>query len=247
MKTFEVTLVGVSPMLQNPMTERTLDELESGVRTSLRKDRPREDVVREKVIVNNGYLGVPAEYLLACLIEAGRKVKNGKFNISTATSSTLPGFLSIRDEFLPFTHIENNGSFDWLETHKESGYPEGITEVPWIADRRRGVLDSGGKKVAVPIVRPKFPAGWTIKATIDIDEGENGCSPDTAKKLFEVAGRSIGLGDFRPAKRGPFGRALVSSWREVTKQSESNIVEAVSKNGKNGNADTKTAGVAAVA
>lgn len=226
MKTFEVTLVGVSPMLQNPMTERTLTELETGVRTALQKDRPREDVVREKVIVQDGHLGVPAEYLLASIIEAGRKVKNGKSNISTAGSSTLPGFLSIREEFLPFVNIENNGSFGWLETHKESGYPEGVTEVPWIPDRRRGVLDSGGKKVAVAIVRPKFPAGWSIKATIDIDENE--CSPETAKKLFEIAGRSIGLGDFRPAKRGPFGRAMVSSWEEVADKPMSTTTKAVS-------------------
>lgn len=216
MKTIKVTLTGVSPMLQNPMTEKTLDELETGVRAPVNKDRPREDVVRERVIVRDGYLGIPVEYLFASLIEAGRKVKNGKSLISTKESSLLPGFMSIQEEFLPFTHIPNNGNFGWLETHKESGYPEGVTTVPWGIDRRRGVLSSGGKSVAVAIVRPRFAAGWSFDATIEVDEKE--CSIETIKQLFEVAARSVGLGDFRPACRGPFGRSMVTSWQEVVNE-----------------------------
>lgn len=233
-------------MLHDPMTEKTLDELETGVRAQVNKDRPREDVVREKVIVSDdGYIGVTAEMLFASIREAGRKVANPKVksrgNISTATSTTLPSFLSIREEFLPFQHIPNNGSFGWLKSHTDSGLPDGVKEedIPWVSDRRRGVLNSGGKTVAVAIRRPKFASGWKLKVTVDIDETE--IDPTVVKKLFEVAGRVMGLGSFRPNCSGTFGRSLVTAWREIASEPSEMITEAVASNGKNGRGKAKTA------
>jgi hypothetical protein len=33
---------------------------------------------------------------------------------------------------------------------------------------------------------------------------------ETLKEIFDVAGRSVGIGDFRPAKGGPFGRFMIT-------------------------------------
>jgi hypothetical protein len=38
---------------------------------------------------------------------------------------------------------------------------------------------------------------------------------DDAQMLLNEAGVSVGIGDFRPEKRGPFGTFLVTSFKEV--------------------------------
>lgn len=179
-------------ILMNPMTDDTLDEL-AGVKSKAvsDKDTPLEDRAKKRVIRNTeGKMGLPVTYILAALIAAGRHVKNGKDKISTATSTTLYEFLSIDDEFFPFINQEE----------------------PMIVDKRRGVLNNAGKSVAVAIIRPKFK-NWQIKLTTAVDTSI--MSVEVVKKVFEAAGSKIGVGDFRPAKKGPFGMFTVSDWKIV--------------------------------
>ncbi len=179
---------GISPILMNRMTDETLDSLITGVRKPVQKDRPFEEVAEEKIYRDEqGNTGVPSENLFACLAEAGRSVKLGKKQISTASSTILPSFLSIEELFLPF-----------------------IDDPEWVVDKRRGQSTNGANKVAVGIIRPKF-LDWKFGVTLEIDESE--ASPDTVRELLAKAGKSIGLGDFRPAKKGPFGRFEVASWK----------------------------------
>lgn len=179
---------GISPILMNRMTEETLDSLITGVRKPIKKDRPFEEVAGEKIYRDEqGNAGIPSENLFACLAEAGRSVKLGKKQISTASSTILPSFLSIEELFLPF-----------------------IDDPGWVVDKRRGQMTNGGSKIAVGIIRPKF-LDWKFGVTLEIDDSE--ASPDTVQELLAKAGKSIGLGDFRPAKKGPFGRFEVASWK----------------------------------
>lgn len=188
----QVKVVGISPYLMNPMTEETLEELRTGIRAPLKKDVPAIDVARKKLYLQDGKIGIPVENLLACMTEAGRKVKNGKYQISTADTTTMFQLLSVEETFLPFvdtTPNENGG---------------------WIVDKRRGRLDSG---VAVCIVRPKFMS-WGLDFTLVIDENE--VSPDTVMQLVRAAG-NVGLGDFRPSCKGPFGRFTIEKWEMMKK------------------------------
>lgn len=186
-------------MLMNPMTPGTLEELRTGVRKQKAKDRPADDVAAEKVIEEDGKPGIPAEYLGACLVEAGRQVKNGKKQVSTVSSSVLFSFLSIEEPFLPFTE------------HSD-----------WVTDMRRGRLPKDG--TAVCLVRPHFKE-WSCQVTLEIDETI--AEESTVKELLRVAGSSVGLADFRPACRGPFGRFKVADWvrlddDEVAEEAASN-------------------------
>ncbi|MBP9855702.1 MAG: hypothetical protein KBC48_00120 [Candidatus Pacebacteria bacterium] len=182
----KVKIKGVSPYLMNPMTEDILDELRTGNRAPIMKDRPVEEISQRKLCTESGKIGIPVENLLACMAEAGRKVKHGKDQISTAKTTTMYSLLSVEETFLPFTNLvpENDG---------------------WIVDKRRGRLKDG---TAVCIVRPKFMS-WGFEFTLTIDG--NGVSPDTIKQLVKCAG-NIGLGDFRPSCKGPFGRFTIESW-----------------------------------
>jgi hypothetical protein len=39
-------------------------------------------------------------------------------------------------------------------------------------------------------------------------------APKLLREIVDAAGSRIGLGDFRPATKGPFGRFVVTSWVE---------------------------------
>lgn len=60
--------------------------------------------------------------------------------------------------------------------------------------------------------RPMFDE-WTIEFTLQIETELLDAS--TVRKVLDDAGNYVGIGDFRPAKKGPYGRFRVDSWHEV--------------------------------
>jgi hypothetical protein len=60
--------------------------------------------------------------------------------------------------------------------------------------------------------RPRFNQ-WGARFLVHIDDELLSC--EMAHQLLNEAGQSIGIGDFRPEKRGPFGRFLVTEWKET--------------------------------
>ncbi|MEK7639154.1 MAG: hypothetical protein AAB388_03275 [Patescibacteria group bacterium] len=192
MQTAHVILKSISPLLLNPMTDETLDELfaGSGARKLRKTDVTQEAVAAKKVIRDDdGNIGLPVEYLFAALVNAGRFVKfDSKKNFTNATSSLVPGLLTLGEMFYPFKD----------------------QKTPWTIDKRRGRLASTG--VAVAIIRPKFK-DWAIDLTAEFDEAQ--VSESKIRELFNAAGRFSGLGDFRPACKGPFGRFTIDSWEVV--------------------------------
>ena len=197
--------VGVSPMLQNPMTDAVLDELtfgSAGRRKPVQKDVTIEDLAKQKMCLGpNEEFGIPANYLFAALVDAGRHVIfDKKTKLSTRESSLVPSVISIvpdlidakGDGFIPFTNQ---------------------SEIKWIADRRRGVLTANG--AAVAIIRPKFPT-WAFDVTVEVNHDL--VAVEKVQELFNAAGRYSGLGDFRPSKRGPFGRFSVKDFIEVEQE-----------------------------
>ncbi len=202
---FDVTVEQVSAMLQNPMTDDTLDELiygSAGKRKPPERDVPLEKLAEKKLCLGpNGEFGIPANYLFASLVEAGRHVIYDKrTKLSTATSSLIPALLAIVPE---------------LVDEKGDGFiPFTDQDAKWIVDRRRGVL--AANKAAVAVVRPKFKV-WAFKVTVEIDLDQ--VAIEKIMDLFNTAGRLTGLGDFRPSKRGQFGRFKVLDFAEVAQQS----------------------------
>lgn len=189
LNTVSAVLEGVSPILMNPATDRLLEELYGGAGARKPKDPAEtpEQAAAKKVIRNGGNeVGLPAEYLFGCLVEAGRMVKiDGRRNISTKESTLIPSFLTIEEHFFPF-----------LDQNEK-----------WVIDMRRGRLPKDG--TAVCIVRPRFDK-WAFAATLTIDTDE--IAEDKVKMLVTKAGTSVGLGDFRPACRGYFGRFKIAKW-----------------------------------
>jgi len=60
--------------------------------------------------------------------------------------------------------------------------------------------------------RPRWNQ-WSAEFTLVVNDQL--LDPATAHMLLSEAGLSIGIGDFRPEKRGPFGTFLVTRWEEL--------------------------------
>lgn len=61
--------------------------------------------------------------------------------------------------------------------------------------------------------RPRFD-NWSARFELQINDDLLDVA--TAQQLLTEAGLGIGIGDFRPEKRGPFGTFRITKWEEVT-------------------------------
>jgi hypothetical protein len=191
----EVGVKGLPPgLLTNPMTLEKLKEIYTKVYGPADTKWDPEKTAKGRIPIDSesGKMGIPAQYFYSCFIEAGRDQKNGTKNISTVTSSTLPSFLWIKEDFLPFKNGDGSG------------------DIPWAADIRRGNLKQKSEKIAVCLIRPKFRE-WEVEFTLTLDTVI--CNAETVRKLIEKAGNKVGVGSFRPACRGPFGRFIITKWK----------------------------------
>lgn len=83
--------------------------------------------------------------------------------------------------------------------------PLGLLEIKGKPVRDDGLVRIGpfGKKVTIPRYRGRFDE-W--ECTFQVDYNENVISPEQIVNLYETAGFSVGLCEWRPEKGGLMGR-----------------------------------------
>lgn len=196
----EIYCVGRSPLLMNRMTEESLHGLRKPggkkPKTAPRPELPRDEAIPKLYTTHDKkkrpYL--PTENIFSCLVCAGQMVRlDGKRQISTAKSTILPSFITIVEPYVLLVDPD-----------------DGESEPAWEVDMRQGRNPNGGE--AVCIVRPRFDR-WAFRLTVDIDDRE--IAEAVIRELFDKAGARIGLGDFRPQRRGPFGQFIVNRWAKI--------------------------------
>lgn len=212
MKLLRITLKSLSPgMLQNPATPELLEALRTKTPQTKRTDWTVSDEAGTKLYRSEpdgdkpGMMGIPAQNMLACLVNAGRYVKAGKKQISTATSTTLYDFVELEDTFLPFNGTDAKGNVEWK---------------PCVV---KGTMHAAQKETAVCIVRPRI-MHWTMTVNLRFDDSR-GVNQDVVVELFKQGGRKVGLGDWRPQKRGNFGRFVVTKVESVAIPNTDAVVE----------------------
>lgn len=188
LKLIDVQVQGVTPLLMNRMSEEQLLQIRSGAKKPKSKrteESPREEAARKVYTLPTGEPYFPTENLMSALIAAGQYVRlDGKRQASTTKSSLVPGFLALQDPYL------------LLHPHT------------WEVDIRAGRNPNGGE--AVCLVRPRFDK-WSFEVAVLLDTvvvGETTC-----RDLFEIALSRVGLGDFRPQRKGIFGRSVIVAWK----------------------------------
>lgn len=196
-----IRIVGTNPWLLDPMPHETLEALRKGAKLpDMNKGKPAEQVAASKFYRDEeGYAGIPMGNITACLVEAGRSVKNGKKQISTKDNTSLFELItSFEPAFVRFANI-----------------PKGKKEPIWVTDVRRGVGHNVIPPVAVAVTRPRLDEVALEPLTIEYNDTRVDLA--VLVELFRVAGTSNGLCSGRPNKgRMLFGRFKVAEWREET-------------------------------
>ena len=183
----EIRLEGTTPLICNKFTDAQAIAASGGSRGSsaaAERGTPLE-IAQSKL-----YLGlhdqpmIPQPNLLRCLVDGGRFTKIGKAQVTTNTSSMLYACLDIEAAEIPIEHKQ-----------------------PWKVDTRAVVIPSTKGRILAH--RPMFD-DWALTFTISLDTAILG--PKLLRQIIDDAGKRVGLGDFRPMRKGPYGRFVVKSW-----------------------------------
>lgn len=190
-----VQITGIAPLLMNAMSQEELLNIynkKKGAKNAARPT-PREAADQKVHRLANGDPCIPTKALFGSFINAGQFVRlDGKRQISTAKSTILPGLLTLEDHELPLL----------VPGKKEPATYE--------VDIQQGRNPNGGEAVA--IIRPRFDL-WEVRFTVSVDQEQMPLR--MAQELIEIAGRRIGLLDFRPQRKGTFGRYSITRWEPV--------------------------------
>lgn len=184
------SIQGTTPLLLNNFTDAAQLAATSGSSSAIRGDKgtPLEQATTKLYRSSDGKkLIVPQPNFFRCIIDAGKFFKAGKSKITTQKSSLIPACVEIQ-------------GIELLITHKE----------PWTVDTRAVRIPSTGGRILC--YRPCFH-DWkleNIQASVDIDM----LPLKLFRELLDSAGRQIGLGDFRPDCKGPFGKFCIVKWEE---------------------------------
>jgi hypothetical protein len=159
----------------------------AGLGTAAPGEVPTPEVEAERGTYRHedGTLWFPAAAFRGALVSAGAGHKIGK----RFARSLLAGTVFATDEAAALTD-------------PDTGKP--VTE--YTIDVRRCVPPGARGGVSVLRARPRLDA-WAASFALEYDETM--VDPQTILHFLEIAGRSIGVGNFRPAKGGWFGRFAV--------------------------------------
>jgi hypothetical protein len=182
----QVEIQGITPLLMNRFTEANEVKMSGGTSATYKGDKgtPREQATPKAYMDDKGALYVPGPNIFAAIIAAGVFHKAGKSKVTTMKTSLIPAGIMIDELVCPL------GTKDW--------------EV----DSRSVVIPSTGGRIMCH--RPRVDK-WTLSFTVDIDTDM--FSPGLVRAIIDDAGKKIGLGDYRPARKGPFGRFVVKTWK----------------------------------
>lgn len=204
-KTLRIEITGLRPgLLFNGFTVAVQAQIEKGSSSTIRTSGgklPREQAAAKLYMTEEATPRpfIPAANLFANLVAAGNHIKVGRSKLTTMKSSIVPAALEFVESVLP---ILVPGSED---TESKPAAP-----APWEVDSRGVVVPATGGRVMCH--RPIFHA-WQLRLTLIYDAAM--FDESVVRDLFDIGGAKIGLGDFRPSRKGPYGKYAVTNWQSV--------------------------------
>lgn len=188
MKSIRITIEGTTPLLCNRFTDAAQLAATNGNSASVVGDKgtPREQAESKLYPGQDGRPIIPQPNLFRCLIDAGKYFKAGRSEVTTQKSSLLPACVAVEELEIPIQH-----------------------EDPWAVDTRPVRIPSTGGRILCH--RPCFH-DWKLDFTLQVDTEM--ISLKLLREIVDAAGKRVGLGDFRPDCKGPFGKFVVTRWQE---------------------------------
>lgn len=187
MKRVNVEIRGITPLLVHRFTEQA-EQTKRTRRTEIKTVDPREEATRNAYIASDGTYYFNAFSITGAMGNAGASHK------SIGSRKTLRFIVPSAVRLTCDTITILNGSG-----------PAKSFEV----DSRPVTIPA--TKGRVMRHRPRFDQ-WGAEFALLIDDDL--LSIETAHQLLQEAGQSIGIGDYRPEKRGPFGTFRVVKFEE---------------------------------
>lgn len=183
-----VTIQGTTPLICNNFTDQAAEAASKGTRMAAVGDKgtPLEQATKKLYIGLNDKPMIPQPNIFRCIIDGGTFFKAGKSKVTTLKTSMIPACVEVEGVELPIKHKE-----------------------PWQVDTRAVRIPSTGGRILCH--RPRFD-DWELKFVMDIDTEM--MSAKLIREIIDASGKRIGLGDFRPACKGPFGKFVVTNWKE---------------------------------
>ena len=212
MKTYQVTIVGKTPLLMHQDNIDWADYMKEWEQNPDNKKQSKAGDDRTpawrwlgSTYHNGNVVGIPSENLMRSIMEGGAMVlvPGGKMG-KTFKSQTQSGMMSVD----PLWELRINGrTIAWPAL-------EAMKDISSFAKHREQVRDLGFelfvKRAKVGTskhirVRPMFGAGWEISGSLAVWDEQ--IEEKSLKQILAYAGQYKGLGDWRPGGKtpGPWG------------------------------------------
>lgn len=183
-----IKIKGITPLIMNSFHDQAALDSSSGTRSAMiagDRGSPKEQAEKKLYKGKDGRtIVIPSPNIFSCIIAAGIFHKAGKSKITTQKSSLIPSCVAIEELTIPLTSDEG-----------------------WQVDTRPVRIPSTGGRILAH--RPIFN-DWELRFHIELDE--NFMSEKLLRSIVDDAGKRIGLGDFRPSCKGPYGKFVVTHW-----------------------------------
>lgn len=186
MKTIQVKIEGISPLLINRFQE--VSENPATMKKSNKKDygTPRLQAEKTAYKDDKDFLWIPSTWLKGAIshVSSDYKLPSSRKSVK----SIIGGALIPIDEVIYFN-----------EKYKLKDLE--IDSRPCVIQRAR-------------IMRHRARLEkWSLTFRFELEEDL--ISPANLNEMITDSGRRSGIGDFRPQKGGPFGRFVVSEFKEI--------------------------------
>ena len=183
----DITISGITPMLMHKFSDT--DQLRATEGTAVASANTERGTAYEQAQAGIYYdegmnIIMPQPNLLRCFMEGGRYFKVGKRQVTTQRESLIPACVDIVAVAMKLVYTD-----------------------PWTVDTRPVRIPSTGGRILRH--RARFD-DWHVSFSLTLDTEILG--PTLLREVIDAAGKRVGLGDFRPACKGPFGRFVVTAW-----------------------------------
>ena len=189
MKTIDVEIRGNTPLLIHKFAEQA-EQSKATRRVMVDSMNPRDEATKNAYIAQDGTYYFNAFSVPATMANAGvnHKMRGSRKTLKFVVPS------AVRMESDTVTILDGEGKA--AKNFEVDGRPVTIPAT----------------KGRVMRYRPRFDQ-WSAKFRLILNDQM--LSSEDAHRLLNEAGESIGIGDFRPEKRGPFGTFRVTKFEEI--------------------------------
>lgn len=185
MEVIKITIDGTTPLLCNRFIEIPKNMGGSSAVYLGDKGTPQEQAEKRLYLNENEKPVIPQPNMFRSIVDGGVFFKAGKTKVTTQKTSIIPACLGIEE-------------LEILIEHKDR----------WTVDTRPVVIPSTGGRIICH--RPRFN-DWKLSFTMQLDASL--MSAKLLREIVDASGQRIGLGDFRPSRKGPFGKYKVVLWK----------------------------------